>query len=584
MTLAVVRNDEPLADRLATWARTRPDTLAYTYVDHLADPRGVPHGCTWSELHRQATGLAERLRRVAGPGERVAVLAPSGLEYVVAMAAAWYAGMIAVPLFAPSLPGHADRLAATYEDCAPACVVTDPASSAGVHEFVAARRRRATIVVADGSPGTGPPPGPVRRDDVAYLQYSSGSTRTPAGVEITHGNLTANVHQIQRALIGDRSPVTGVNWLPLFHDMGLLATVAIPMWAGTRAVFFDPAAFLMQPVRWLRLLSGQPAAYTAAPNFAYDYCLRRLGHDDLAGLDLRGVFRWLNGAEPVRAATLERFARRLTAAGTGLDENAVAPAYGLAEATVFVAADGLDRRPRTTAFDRARLGAGQAVPAEAGADHATLVSCGHPVGQRVAIVALGRAVAVPDGQVGEIWVHGPNVARRYWRRPEHSEQTFGATLAGPVPDGLPQGPWLRTGDLGVRHDGELYVTGRLKDLMIVAGRNHYPQDVEETTAGACGVLGRVAAFTVPVEEHEGVVVVAERSRSAGAADWRPDEITRTVRRAVWRRHDLALHDVVLVEPGSIPRTTSGKVSRTACRDQYLALGPAAEGRGGAGDA
>jgi len=579
MTLAVARSDEPLVDRLATWARTRPDAPAYTFVDYLADPAGTARRCTWGELHRQASGLAERLRRVAAPGERVAILAPSCLEYVVAMAAAWYAGTVAVPLFAPSLPGHADRLVATYEDCAPACVVTVAATAADVHDFVAARRHRAPIVVAGGdTPAAitgdfGRPPAPARPDDVAYLQYSSGSTRAPAGVEITHGNLAANATQIRANLTGDRTRFTGVNWLPLFHDMGLLATVGLPMWAGTEAVFFDPAAFLMRPARWLRLLSGLPAAYTAAPNFAYDYCLRRLGHDDLVGLDLRGVFLWLNGAEPVRPATLERFADRLAAAGTGLDENAICPAYGLAEATVFVAADGLDRRPRVVSFDRYQLGAGRAVPAQAGADRSTLASCGRPAGQRVAIVAPERAVALPDGQVGEIWVHGPNVARRYWHQPEHSALTFDAALADPVPDGLPRAPWLRTGDLGVRYDGELYVTGRLKDLLIVAGRNHYPQDVEETAAGACRVLGRVAAFTVPVDDQERAVVVAERSRSAGAADWRPAEITRTVRRAVWRQHDLALHDVVLVEAGGIPRTSSGKVSRTACQARYRS-GPA----------
>jgi len=332
------------------------------------------------------------------------------------------------------------------------------------------------------------------------------------------------------------------------------------LWAGSEAVFLDPVAFLMQPARWLRLLSGRPAAYTAAPNFAYDYCLRRLTDADLAGLDLRGVFLWLNGAEPVRPATLDRFAARL-----GLDRTTLCPAYGLAEATVFVAAGGVDRPPRATSFDRDQLAAGRAVPAAGPA----LASCGRPAGQRVAIVDPHRGTARPAGQVGEIWVHGPNVARRYWRRPEHSAGVFGAVLAGPLPDGLPAGPWLRTGDLGVLHDGELYITGRLKDLIIVAGRNHYPQDVEETVSAACPALGRVAAFTVPADGTERAVVLAERSRAAGP-QWRPAEIVRDIRRAVWHHHDLALHDVVLAEPGTIARTTSGKVSRTECRARYLA--------------
>jgi acyl-CoA synthetase (AMP-forming)/AMP-acid ligase II len=269
--------------------------------------------------------------------------------------------------------------------------------------------------------------------------------------------------------------------------------------------------------------------------------LRRLSADDLKGLDLSGVFLWLNGAEPVRAATLDRFAEHL--AGAGLDRRALCPAYGLAEATVYVAGHGIDRPPRAVAFDRDRLAAGRAVAATDGADHSVLVSCGPPAGQEVAIVDPENGAALPAGRVGEIRVRGANVARRYWRR-----ETIG--------------DWLHTGDLGTLHDGELFVTGRLKDLLIVAGRNHYPQDVEETVTETDPALGRAAAFTVLVDDQEKAVVVAERSTAA-------DDIARAVRQAVWRRHDLALHDLVLAEPGAIPRTTSGKVSRTGCRQRYL---------------
>jgi fatty acid CoA ligase FadD32 len=538
----------PLLDRVADWARTRPDAPAYTFVDYRTDPDGSPSVCTWGEVHRRSVRLAQRLRRHAGPGDRVAILAPSGVEYVVAMLASWYARAVAVPLFAPGLPGHADRLAATFTDCDPACVVTVPATEREVRDFVA---ERAVVVVVDGDEpaDTGWRPEPAGPDDVAYLQYSSGSTRTPAGVEITHRNLTANVDQLCATLTGGRPQITGVNWLPLFHDMGLLATVGVPLRDGADAVFFDPVAFLMQPVRWLRQLSGRPSAYTAAPNFAYDYVLRRLAPDDLAGLDLSGVFLWLNGAEPVRAATLDRFAERLRP--TGLDRRSICPAYGLAEATVYVAGHGIDRPPRVVAVDRDRLAAGRAEPADAGADHTVLVSCGPPAGQRVAIVDPASGATLPAGRVGEICVRGPNVARRYWRQAEHLRDS-----------------WLHTGDLGTLLDGELFVTGRLKDLLIVAGRNHYPQDVEETVAEASPALGRAVAFTVLADDQERAVVVAERSRSAD--DWRPAEIARAVRQAVWRRHDLALHDLVLTEPGAVPRTTSGKVSRTGCRAGYLA--------------
>ncbi|WP_051807291.1 fatty acyl-AMP ligase [Actinoplanes subtropicus] len=538
----------PLLDRIADHARLRPGSPAYTFVDFLGAD-GDPRVCTWGELYERSIRLAQRLRRFVVPGERVAVLAPSGLEYVLALVASWYAGAIAVPLFAPGLPGHAERLAASFADCDPSVVVTVAACAAEVRAFVGGSTK---IIIADEAAAgpadadTGWRPGPTEPDDVAYLQYSSGSTRLPAGVEITHRNLTANVDQLVGTLTGGRPRITGVNWLPLFHDMGLLASVAVPLRAGTDAVLFDPVAFLMQPARWLRLLSGRADAYTAAPNFAYDYCLRRLEPADLDGLDLSGVFLWLNGAEPVRAATLDRFAERLS--GAGLDRRALCPAYGLAEATVYVAGHGIDRPPRALAVDRDRLAAGEAVPADDPAGQSVLVSCGPPAGQEVAIVDPATGEPLPDGRVGEIRVRGANVARRYWRREEI-------------------GGWLHTGDLGTLLDGELFVTGRLKDLLIVAGRNHYPQDVEETVGEAAPELGRAAAFTITVDDQEKAVVVAERSRSAG--EWHPDQITRAVRQAVWRRHDLALHDLVLEEPGAIPRTTSGKVSRTACRNRYL---------------
>ena len=537
----------PLLDRIADWARVRPGSDAYTFIDFLGGD-SEPRVCTWGGVHERSVRLAQRLRRSVVPGERVAILAPSGLEYVLALIASWYAGAIAVPLFAPGLPGHAERLRASFADCDPSAVVTVAACAAEVRAFVGGSTK---IIIADENhetddEDTGWRPGPAEPDDVAYLQYSSGSTRLPAGVEITHRNLTANVDQLVGTLTGGRPHITGVNWLPLFHDMGLLASVAVPLRAGTDAVLFDPVAFLMQPARWLRLLSGRPDAYTAAPNFAYDYCLRRLEPADLDGLDLSGVFLWLNGAEPVRAATLDRFGERLS--GVGLDRRALCPAYGLAEATVYVAGHGIDRPPRAVAFDRDRLASGEAVPADDTAEQSVLVSCGPPAGQEVAIVDPETGEPLPDGRVGEIRVRGANVARRYWRRED---------IAG----------WLPTGDLGTLLDGELFVTGRLKDLLIVAGRNHYPQDVEETVGEAAPALGRAAAFTVTVGDEDKAVVVAERSRAAG--EWRPDQIAKAVRQAVWRRHDLALHDLVLAEPGTIPRTTSGKVSRTGCRNHYL---------------
>jgi fatty acid CoA ligase FadD32 len=551
-----------LIDRLAALASSLPDRPAYTFVDYQEDADGTPNTLTWAQAHRRAAALAARLGELVEPGDRVAVLAPSGVDYVVAMFAAWYAGAVAVPLFAPDLPGHRERLDGTYADCRPACVLTVTSAQDGVREFVAERVPVLAVDTVGEAVPAGWTPAPAGPDTVAYLQYTSGSTRAPAGLEITHGNLTANVEQLRAALTGGRAQPSAVNWLPLFHDMGLLSVVAFPLLQGGESVLLDPVAFLMRPSRWLRLLSGRPDVYTCAPNFAYEYCLRRIDPADVADLDLSGVFLWLNGAEPVRADTVSRFAE--TFSSLGVAPEAICAAYGLAEATVFVAADRIDRPPRITRFDRNRLAAGTAVPVPddgpagdepPGSEPRALVSCGVPAGQQIAIVDPDTGHRLPDGRVGEIRVSGPNVSRRYWHQPGRTAEVF--------VDG-----WLRTGDLGLIHDGELYVTGRLKDLLIVAGRNHYPQDVEETVVAEAGVA-RAAAFPVPVDGDERVVVVVERPRSVDPGEWQPGRLTPAIRQAVWQHHELALHDVVLTEPGLVPRTSSGKIARSACRERYL---------------
>ena len=546
-----------LIDRLAARAASMPDHPAYTFVDYQEDVDGTPYTVSWAQTHERAVALAARLGDLVDPGDRVAILAPSGVEYVIAMFATWYAGAIAVPLFAPDLPGHRERLNGTYADCRPSCVLTVTASAAGVREFV---DERAPVLAVDAIDAAGPAnftPVPADPDTVAYLQYTSGSTRTPAGLEITHGNLTANVEQLRVALIGERARPSAVNWLPLFHDMGLLAIVAFPLLQGGESVLLDPGAFLIRPSRWLRLLSGRSQVYTCAPNFAYDYCLRRIGPADRAGLDLSGVFLWLNGAEPVRADTVSRFAE--TYSSIGVRPEAICAAYGLAEATVFVAADRTDRPPRITRFDRNRLAAGRAVAVTSpDTDTRVLVSCGRPGGQRIMIADPDTGRTLPDGHVGEVRVCGPNISRRYWQQPERTAEVF--------VDG-----WLHTGDLGLIHDGELYITGRLKDLLIVAGRNHYPQDVEETVVAQVGG-GLAAAFSVPGDGNERVVVVVERPRSVDPDEWPPDRLAPAIRQAVWRHHELALHDLVLTEPGRLPRTSSGKIARFAGRQTYLADG------------
>ncbi|MFI6602237.1 fatty acyl-AMP ligase [Nonomuraea sp. NPDC050536] len=437
---------DALIAQVTRWARELPDEPAYVFVDYLGD--GMRHTLTWRQADLRARALAVRLRELAEPGDRAAIMAPQGLDYVVAMLGALYAGIVAVPLFTPDLPGHAERLSCAYADADPTLVLTTTAALPAVEEFASPKHVVLLDTVSDllADEWQGHPAGP---DDLAYLQYTSGSTRSPAGVEITHGNMAANAAQLWEAFRARPRTSVAVLWLPLFHDMGLVSIVAMPIVGGNHAVFMDPVAFVMRPVRWLQLLGEHADAYTGAPNFAYEYTAARVSDADKAGLDLSGVQVMLNGAEPVRPGTIEAFDAAF--AECGLRPQAHTPAYGLAEATGFVAAMERDARPLVTDFDRDSLRAGHAVPYTIGA-RSTLVSCGRPTGQTVRIFGE-YGEARPEGEVGEICVRGPNVARAYWRDPVRTAEVFA-------------GGWLRTGDLGVIHDGQLYVTGRIKDLAI----------------------------------------------------------------------------------------------------------------------
>ncbi|GAA2441878.1 fatty acyl-AMP ligase [Actinomadura vinacea] len=565
----------PLIERVGRWAAERPDAPAFTFVDFSLDPAGTEITATWAEVDRRARATAARLRQKAGPGERVALLLPQTLEYMMTMLGAMYARVVAVPLFSPDLPGHADRLIGAYTDAEPVLIVTSRGALPHVEKFLADHDvpRPREIMFADGiDEGLAEfwRGGPIGFDDLAYLQYTSGSTRRPAGVEITHGNVTANAAQLWAAWSPDGPHPELVSWLPLFHDMGLIATMALPMVRGDHAIYTDPVSFIMNPMRWVELIASRPNknVYTAGPNFAYEYVASTAVPERVAELDLSGLVTCLNGAEPIRPATLSAFADAFAPAG--LRPGAQAPGYGLAEATVFVAAAAQDVPPKIVTVDREALARGLLRACAAGDERSgPLVSCGRPVGQYVAIVDPETRIEQPDSLVGEIWVHGPNTARGYWRNTERSQEVFGAELADAGV--LPAGPWLRTGDYGVVHEDELYVTGRMKDLIIVDGRNHYPQDIELTVQEAHQAVrpDHVAAFAVPGEGTERLVLVAERNRRVPLARLDLAEVESAVRAAVAVEHELSVQDFVVVEPGSVARTSSGKIARAATRRRYL---------------
>jgi acyl-CoA synthetase (AMP-forming)/AMP-acid ligase II len=566
------------------------DAIAYRYLDYTRDADGKALDLTWAELGARLRAIAARLQQVTTRGERVAILAPQGIDYIVGFFAAIKAGNIAVPLFAPELPGHAERLDTVLGDAQPAVLLTTTAAGAAVQEFVRSlpRSRRPRVIAIDEVPdsvGTTFAPVHLDTDDIAYLQYTSGSTRAPVGVEITHRAIGTNVLQMVIST-GMDWDIRCVSWLPLYHDMGLLMIVCVAVF-GTQVTLMSPIAFVRRPQRWIRHLaieSQHGRTFAAAPNFAFELAVERGLSDAGEDLDLSNVVSLINGSEPVSIDSIAKF--NAAFARYGLPSTAIKPSYGMAEATLFVSTIDPAAGASVVYVDRDQLGAGRAVRVSPDAHNAIAqVSCGRIARSQWGVIVNPDAEAeLPDGEVGEIWLHGNNIGRGYWARPEETERVFGNKLQRPLPvgshaDGAPsEATWLRTGDLGVYLDGELYITGRIKDLIIVDGRNHYPQDIEATTAEASPAVrsGYVAAFSVPANQVPGapadqagerVVIVAERAAGAGRADLQP--VIEAIRAEVSRRHSLPLADVLLVAAGVIPRTTSGKLARQACRALYL---------------
>ncbi|MFC4124096.1 long-chain-fatty-acid--AMP ligase FadD32 [Nocardia rhizosphaerae] len=603
----VIPEGRTLVDHVEKHTRNDANTLAYRYIDYSRERDGEVHELTWQEFGVRLRAVAARLQQVTNPGDRVAILAPQGLDYVISFFAAIYAGTISVPLFDPDEPGHTDRLHAVLGDCEPSAILTATSSAAGVRQFFrslpAAQRPR--IIAVDAIPDTlgdswVRPDTAI--DDIAYLQYTSGSTRTPAGVEITHRAVGTNLLQMIDSLNMNENS-RGVTWLPLFHDMGLL-TVILPAVGGKFITIMSPSAFVRRPSRWINELaavSDGAGTFAAAPNFAFEHAAARGVPKAGESLDLSNVIGLINGSEPVTVSSMKKFNEAF--APFGLPKTAIKPCYGMAEATLFVSATKSEDEAKYIYVDRDELNAGRMVRVEPTAPNAIAqVSCGY-VGksQWAAIVdpesvddpAGGREL--PDGRVGEIWLHGNNMGIGYWGRPDESTKTFrnkiGDRQSGGHTEGTtPEADWMRTGDYGVYFDGELYITGRVKDLVIVDGRNHYPQDLEFSAQEASKALrpGFVAAFAVPANQlpgevfeadsHSGLrfdaddaseqlVIVAERGPGAGKAD--PGPIADAVRAAVSQRHGVTARDILLVPAGSIPRTSSGKIARRACKAAYL---------------
>jgi acyl-CoA synthetase (AMP-forming)/AMP-acid ligase II/acyl carrier protein len=519
---------------------------------------------TNGELDARARAIACMLKERGLHGERMLLLYPPGLELIAALFGCLYAGNVAVLAYPPD-PGRLGRtlprLLSMVDDAQPSALLTTSALaelSAPAFADVPSLDSLPRLTTADVDPtraATWRDPG-VRPEDLALLQYTSGSTGEPRGVMLTHANVMDNLRCAQ-SFVGTTAADHGVIWLPPYHDMGLIGGIFWWLHVGATATLMSPAAFLKRPARWLRAISRTKATLSGGPNFAYDMCVRKIRPSELDGVDLASWEAAWNGAETVRPETMARFAEAFRS--YGFRSESFLPCYGLAETTLIVTG-----RSRSTTLEQ-HPASPSADAGAAGDQHTgSVVSCGRPMGsQRVVIVDPERRTLCAPGQAGEIWVAGPSVAAGYWNRPEESARTFHATLA----DG--DGPFLRTGDLGFLRAGELFVTGRLKDLIVIRGRNIHPQDVERTAEASHPALrpGAGAAFAVDVDGAERLVVVQEVDPDrAGPLT----EVAGGIRRAVTVAHEVRPYSVVLIESRSIPKTSSGKIQRGRTRDSLLA--------------
>ena len=538
LTRGVPFRGTTLVEMLRTRAASQPDDLAYTF---LADGENPVDELTWSLLDRAARAIAATLQGQLQPGDRALLMYPPGLSFIAGFFGCVYAGVLAVPVMPPQgnrSSRGADRLAAVVADSDARCVLT---SSDLRERLLDAVDLRIVRIVTDGLPDNAASAWrepAVDGDTIAFLQYTSGSTALPRGVMVSHGNLLHNL-SVAFHLGGSDADTVSVSWLPVTHDMGLIEGVLQPAFSGCPAYLMSPAAFLQRPVRWLRAISTYSATRTGGPNFAYDIAASRVTEADRHGLDLRSWRNAYNGAEPVRHDTMLAFSAAY--APNGFRPDTFRPCYGLAESTLLVTAG------RWTG----------------GSANGGSVPCGHPAdGMTVRIVDPVTRAVCAEGESGEIQVAGPSVAHGYWNRPLESSRVFA------VDDGR---CWLTTGDLGSLHDGELHVTGRIKDLLIVRGAKHFPQDLERTAERRHpGVrIGGVAAVAVGSHVRgDRVALIAEIDPREVAEDRRM-RLMGELRQSIAEEHGIQLYGVALVPPGTVPKTTSGKLQRFLCRDAWM---------------
>ncbi len=558
---------QDFVDRLRWQVDHQGDQIAFTY---LVDGENEEESLTYVELDLRARAIAEELLDRGMAGERALLLFPPGLDFVSSLFGCFYAGVVAVPAFPPRRNRNMDRIQAIAGDA-------DARLALSVSDYVQRAER-----LTSGMPelermdwiATNEIPSELanqwRKPEInagtlAVLQYTSGSTGAPKGVMLSHGTIVNNCSFINSAFSASEQDI-GMSWLPTYHDMGLVGGVLNPMFIGCTSILMSPTAFLQKPVRWLRGITKYRVSISGGPNFAYDVCTKKITSDEMESLDLSSWTLAFNGAEPVRPTTIQNFARKFAA--VGFKSEAFYPCYGMAESTLMITGGTREQRPLTCSFQGPQLDDGLVQPVDTIDPHARhLVACGVPPADgQLAIVDPKTNSACPPDVIGEIWVSSGSIGEGYYGKPDETEQTFGARLR--TSTGLSPRRFMRTGDLGFFHQGQLFITGRLKDLIIVRGVNRYPQDIEQTVEHSDTRLrtGAAAAFAIDMHGREQLVVVCEVERVA-ENNW--DEVIGAVRRTVTATHQLPPDGVILIRAGSIPKTSSGKIQRHVCRAGFL---------------
>ena len=549
-----------LAAVLQHWAVHRPDRVAF----YFTDGEGEVISLTYSQLDAAARNVGGYLQKHGAAGQRVLLVYPPVLDFVVGFFGCLYAGATAVPAYPPRRNRKGQRIHGIAHDCqAQMALTTEHVRQQIEGDTNWVEWESISIIATDSLANdykqhwTNPR---IKPEDLAVLQYTSGSTGSPKGVMLTHGNLVRNTEMIMHAF-DVRQNSRGVSWLPTYHDMGLVGGILMPVFSGCTLSLMSPMTFLQQPIRWLRTISKFQATISGAPNFAYQLCVDKIREEELEGIDLSSWQTAFNGAEPVRPSTLEQFAERFSK--YGFNRRAFLPCYGMAETTLIVSGGPQHDEPLVACFDSRELEANRVVEAKRGeANTRELVGCGQILpGERVIVVHPDTRQILNSDQIGEIWVTSPSVGRGYWEKEEATRETFEALTA----DGA--GPYLRTGDLGFIYKNQIFVAGRLKDMIIVRGVNRYPQDIEQTAELAHEALqgGLVAAFAINASDRERLIICAEVARKIGVD---VNQVVQAIRRDVTQNHDLPPDAVFLVRNGTLPRTSSGKVQRHAAKIDY----------------